>query len=209
MDSKIRELLKAPPDKTLRPKSKRGRKPGQSNGKIYIIPITLKKLCSWFLILSIRYNITQYVLPVDFHLTIFNLFPSCPKGGRLWRFMLELLQNNEYNPSIIQWEKRQQGVFRIVKSSEVARLWGQHNRRPKMNYEKLSRALRLVRHLDLGSHFSFHKETLEKYTHCFKPADRFPLVSRLNLVYDNFIWFKQLNPSLTFLICEGPCQAAF
>ena len=38
--------LKRNPDGSLRPKSKRGRKPGQSNGKIYIIPITLKKLCS-------------------------------------------------------------------------------------------------------------------------------------------------------------------
>lgn len=64
------------------------------------------------------------------------------KGNHLWEFLLELLRNEQFTPSHIKWENRPLGVFRIVKSAEVAKMWGARKNRPKMNYEKLSRALR-------------------------------------------------------------------
>nr|XP_018667184.1 uncharacterized protein LOC778594 [Ciona intestinalis] len=59
---------------------------------------------------------------------------------QLWHFILELLQNNEYC-EIISWEG-DNGEFVIKEPNEVARMWGERKRKPAMNYEKLSRALR-------------------------------------------------------------------
>jgi len=66
-------------------------------------------------------------------------------GGHLWEFIRRLLSSSDTDVErIIQWENRSEGVFRILNSSAVAQLWGEqkHNRRSKMTYEKLSRALR-------------------------------------------------------------------
>ena len=46
--------------------------------------------------------------------------------------------------SLIQWKKREQGVFKILDTKEVARLWGLKKEKPQMNYDKLSRSLRFV-----------------------------------------------------------------
>nr|XP_039249462.1 ETS-related transcription factor Elf-2-like [Styela clava] len=59
---------------------------------------------------------------------------------QLWHFILELLRNDKYY-DIISWEG-EHGEFVIKEPSEVARLWGIRKRKPAMNYEKLSRALR-------------------------------------------------------------------
>ena len=64
------------------------------------------------------------------------------KGNHLWEFLLDLLNDETYNPELIKWENRPEGIFRIVKSHEVAHMWGEKKNRPTMNYEKLSRALR-------------------------------------------------------------------
>ena len=64
------------------------------------------------------------------------------KGNHLWEFLLDLLNDANYNPGLIKWENRPEGIFRIVKSHEVAAMWGLKKNRPTMNYEKLSRALR-------------------------------------------------------------------
>ncbi|CAK8677909.1 unnamed protein product [Clavelina lepadiformis] len=59
---------------------------------------------------------------------------------QLWHFILELLQNNAYC-EIITWDG-ENGEFLIKEPNEVARMWGERKRKPAMNYEKLSRALR-------------------------------------------------------------------
>ena len=60
----------------------------------------------------------------------------------LWEFMRDLLLAPEYG-HIIEWISKKDGVFRVVNSSEVARLWGEKkNNKKKMTYEKLSRSLR-------------------------------------------------------------------
>lgn len=67
------------------------------------------------------------------------------KGNHLWEFIRDLLKDPQYNPAVIQWEDEHEGVFRIKKSGEVSRLWGQKKNNTNMNYEKLSRAMRFCR----------------------------------------------------------------
>lgn len=64
------------------------------------------------------------------------------KTGRLWEFIRNLLHNPETCPSLICWEDHDEGVFRFVKSEKVANIWGARKNNKKMNYEKLSRAMR-------------------------------------------------------------------
>merc|ERR1712110_972546 len=62
--------------------------------------------------------------------------------GKLWEFIRDLLKNEKYNPKIIMWEDIERGEFRIVDSVLVAKLWATVKKNKKMNYEKLSRAMR-------------------------------------------------------------------
>ena len=65
--------------------------------------------------------------------------------NHLWEFLCQLLRISESvqaKDRVIQWESREEGVFRIIDSKEVASLWGKHKGNEKMTYEKLSRALR-------------------------------------------------------------------
>ncbi|XP_071452744.1 ETS homologous factor-like [Hetaerina americana] len=67
---------------------------------------------------------------------------SGQKCGRLWEFIRDLLKNQKYCPGDICWVDHDQGMFRFVQSERVAKLWGEIKKNPKMNYEKLSRAMR-------------------------------------------------------------------
>ena len=46
------------------------------------------------------------------------------------------------NCNYIQWISEEDGTFRLVNSSAVAKLWGERKNRNNMTYEKMSRALR-------------------------------------------------------------------
>lgn len=59
---------------------------------------------------------------------------------QLWQFLLELLTEADYR-ECIRWEG-EEGEFKLIDPEMVAHLWGQRKNKPKMNYEKLSRALR-------------------------------------------------------------------
>ncbi|XP_064083716.1 DNA-binding protein Ets97D-like isoform X1 [Macrobrachium nipponense] len=59
---------------------------------------------------------------------------------QLWQFLLELLTTPKLYP-IISWCGND-GEFRLHQPEVVASLWGQRKNKPRMNYEKLSRALR-------------------------------------------------------------------
>lgn len=64
--------------------------------------------------------------------------------GKLWEFIRDLLLDSATCPTIIKWENRSEGIFRIVKSDQVAQLWGKRKCNKSMTYEKMSRAMRWV-----------------------------------------------------------------
>ncbi|KHN82222.1 ETS homologous factor [Toxocara canis] len=64
------------------------------------------------------------------------------KGNKLWEFIRDALKDPSTCPSVVRWEDPIEGVFRIVESEKLARLWGEKKNNQKMTYEKLSRAMR-------------------------------------------------------------------
>jgi len=80
------------------------------------------------------------------------------KVHHLWEFIRELLDVSEMQQqqqqqqslggdapkqaSPVIWQSKENGVFRIVDSKLMAKLWGDHKRNSTMTYEKLSRSLR-------------------------------------------------------------------
>ncbi|KAF3704947.1 ETS domain-containing protein Elk-3 ETS-related protein ERP [Channa argus] len=58
----------------------------------------------------------------------------------LWQFLLQLLLDQSHK-HLICWTSHD-GEFKLLKSEEVAKLWGLRKNKTNMNYDKLSRALR-------------------------------------------------------------------
>ncbi|KAJ1182268.1 hypothetical protein NDU88_007461 [Pleurodeles waltl] len=71
-----------------------------------------------------------------------NRVKSGQQASHLWEFVRDLLLTPGDHQRILEWEDRDVGIFRVVKSEALARMWGQKKKNNKMTYEKLSRALR-------------------------------------------------------------------
>ena len=61
---------------------------------------------------------------------------------KITQWIVSLLRDPIYNPSVITWQDEAQGVFSIRDTNKLASIWGEVKNNPEMNYEKLSRGLR-------------------------------------------------------------------
>lgn len=64
------------------------------------------------------------------------------RGPKNWEYLMRMLADKKYNPSIIRWEDKQASTFRIVKPDIVARKWGQRSKKPNLTYDNFARGLR-------------------------------------------------------------------
>ncbi|KAK2178649.1 hypothetical protein NP493_536g00008, partial [Ridgeia piscesae] len=62
-------------------------------------------------------------------------------GQQLWQFILETLSNDSYNPELITWVDREEGVFKFIQSRRVAQLWNRKRGGAK-SFEHFSRSIR-------------------------------------------------------------------
>ncbi|VDO01296.1 unnamed protein product [Rodentolepis nana] len=60
----------------------------------------------------------------------------------LWQFLLSCLDNEEFNPSVVEWICKEQGIFRLTNARALAQLWGEKKHKPNMSEENLKRSLR-------------------------------------------------------------------
>ena len=109
---------------------------------------------------------------VDSHNFTFPLFPlhHITSAGQiqLWQFLYELLQDEQHS-NIIAWVGND-GEFKLLDPEAVSMLWGIRKRKPNMNYDKLSRAIRYyydkqIMHKVHGKRYvyKFNFDTISKY----------------------------------------------
>lgn len=96
--------------------------------------------------------------------------------------MLELLQD-EKNSNIISWVGTD-GEFKLLDPEAVSRLWGGRKRKPSMNYDKLSRAIRYyydkkIMHKIHGKRYvyKFNFDTISKYLSSGSPQSSLPEIT--------------------------------
>ena len=104
---------------------------------------------------------------------------------QLWQFLLELLQDDK-NSNIISWVGND-GEFKLLDPEAVSRLWGNRKRKPSMNYDKLSRAIRYyydkkIMHKIHGKRYvyKFNFDTISKYLSSGSPQSSLPAESKLD-----------------------------
>lgn len=98
-------------------------------------------------------------------------FSSLSGSIQLWQFLLELLQDEQYS-NIITWVGNN-WEFKLLDPESVSMLWGIRKRKPSMNYDKLSRAIRYyydkkIIHKVHGKRYQykFNYEIISKFLNC-------------------------------------------
>jgi hypothetical protein len=101
----------------------------------------------------------------------------------LWQFLYELLQDEQHS-NIIAWVGND-GEFKLLDPEAVSMLWGIRKRKPNMNYDKLSRAIRYyydkqIMHKVHGKRYvyKFNFDTISKYLLNSGVAPTNPMASR-------------------------------
>lgn len=96
------------------------------------------------------------------------MFSASAGQIQLWQFLYELLQEEQHS-NIIAWVGND-GEFKLLDPEAVSMLWGIRKRKPNMNYDKLSRAIRYyydkqIMHKVHGKRYvyKFNFDTISKY----------------------------------------------
>lgn len=111
------------------------------------------------------------------------LYIAASSVYHLWEFIRDLLKDPKFCPKIIKWENKPEGIFRVVQSNEVAKLWGSKKKnRSKMTYEKLSRSLRyLFIFLDYYVLLTTQLNIIIPFCWCLYKDDKFIMNSQIEI----------------------------
>ena len=65
------------------------------------------------------------------------------RGRKVWEYLLDLLEDPESNPSLIRWEDKHEGVFRLVEHDIIAERWGmRREKKAGLSYDNFARTIR-------------------------------------------------------------------
>ncbi|XP_069990283.1 uncharacterized protein [Penaeus vannamei] len=64
------------------------------------------------------------------------------RGPKVWEFLVRLLLDPSTNPSLIAWEDREAGTFRLVEKEKIAALWIKRSGSGSLSYSNFARTIR-------------------------------------------------------------------
>ena len=65
------------------------------------------------------------------------------RSVKLHEFIVRLLSNPDYNPSIIKWVNEEKGIFKLVNKNEIVKMWGMRGTKTKfIKYDHFARDIR-------------------------------------------------------------------